>query len=245
MLVGCEAVHKSLVLLVNRPYDGGQPALPISSKASTIFVAGQGADDIGMQSGGWTIIWQGQAGKITTGTTILEGIKAQADPGARVEYNRFGRFEKLVDDQKNPIIADVGVVVVGEQPYAEGVGDRKDLALTTDELVMIDRVRAQSRDLILVVLSGRPLVITEALNKVDAVVAAWLPGSQGAAVADNLFGKAPFTGRLSFTWPRWNSQLPFDFSILPGKDCHAPLFPFGYGLDTGDPSPAIPDCPYE
>lgn len=95
----------------------------------------------------------------------------------------------------------------------------------------------------MIVVSGRPLIITEQLAQVDAVVAAWLPGSEGQGVADVLFGDAPFTGQLPYSWPRAVQQLPFDFANLPTAGCDAPLFPFGYGLAAGEPSPLWLDCP--
>jgi beta-glucosidase len=233
-----QAVRESLVLLKN---DG--QTLPLSKDTPLIFVAGQAADDVGLQSGGWTMEWQGRAGAITPGTTILDGIRRTASADARVEYNRLGQFDAITDTQGLPLTADVGIVVLAEPPYAEGVGDRADLSLPDSDAVLVDRVKAQSRKVLVVLLSGRPLVVTEHLPKWDAFVAAWLPGSEGAAVADVLFGDAPFTGKLPYTWPRWNSQLPFDFDHLPTEGCNAPLFPFGNGLDAHSPSPAALDCP--
>jgi beta-glucosidase len=211
--VAQEAVSQSLVLLQNE-----NNALPIAPDA-TIFVAGAAADDIGIQSGGWTIEWQGRSGNITEGTTILEAIEATATGEA--SYNKFGRFENF-----NPP-ADVGIVVVGEQPYAEGQGDAADLALSPADIELITRVGEQADTVIVILLSGRPLIITDALPLADAWVAAWLPGTEGQGVADNLFGLHPFTGQLSFTWPASMAQLP----LGTGGD---PLFPFGYGLTIGN-----------
>jgi len=223
-----QAVSESLVLLKN------EDALPISDDAAMIFVAGNAANDIGMQSGGWTIEWQGRPGNVTIGTSILDGIAALAGENVQVEYNGLGRFDRLTDANGSPIIADVGIVVVGEEPYAEFEGDSATIALTQRDISTIERVRAQSETLILVVVSGRPIIITDELNMADAVVAAWLPGSEGQGVADVLFGDLPFTGTLPFTWPRNVEQLPFDFEMLATETCDAPLFPFGYGLTTGD-----------
>jgi beta-glucosidase len=233
-----EAVRKSLVLLKNDAH-----TLPLSKETPLIFVAGQAADDIGLQSGGWTIEWQGKTGNITPGTTIVDGLKQTVSASARVEFNRFGKFDNFVDAQGNPEIADVGIVVLAEQPYAEGVGDRADLRLAESDSALIDRVRERSQRLVVVLLSGRPLIITEQLPGADAFVAAWLPGTEGQGVADVLFGDFEFTGKLPYTWPRWNEQLPFDFASLPSEGCDAPLFPFGYGLTIADPSPTMPDCP--
>lgn len=223
------AVQESLVLLKN-----DHQALPLSRDASLILVAGQGADDTGMQAGGWTIHWQGQTGNFIPGTTILQGIQQAVSKNTKVEYSAFGIFPYLSGK------ADVAIVVIGENPYAEGVGDRSSLWLQSD---MVARVKELANKVIVIVLSGRPVVLGEDIHQWDAVVAAWLPGSEGEGIADVLFGQAPFTGKLPYTWPRSNSQLPFDFNHLPTQGCSAPLFPFGYGLKIGDPSPSIENCP--
>ncbi|MBZ0279257.1 MAG: glycoside hydrolase family 3 C-terminal domain-containing protein [Anaerolineae bacterium] len=223
-----QAVTESLVLLKN-----DNEALPIAKDTPHIFVGGAAADDIGVQSGGWTIEWQGGSGSITEGTTILEAIKATvADPDAQVKFDRFGRFEDETDESGNPLIADIGIVVIGEEPYAEGPGDSNELVVTEAQQSLIDRVRASSEKLVIILLSGRPLVITEDLELADAFVAAWLPGTEGLGVTDALFGDKPFTGKLSFTWPRSMDQIPFDFANLPSEGEDAPLFPFGYGLGS-------------
>ncbi len=232
-----QAVRESAVLLKNENH-----TLPLSKTASLLYVAGQAAEDIGLQSGGWTIEWQGKEGKIAEGTTVLQGLR-QAAPGARVVYDRFALFPDQ-DAQGNPAPkADVGVVVLAEKPYAEGVGDAADPKLTDVDITLLEKMRAHSQKVVVVLMSGRPLEITAQWPLMDALVAAWLPGTEGNGVADVLFGDYPFTGKLPYTWQRWNSQLPFDFSRLPTTGCDAPLFAFGYGLDTGSPSPALPDCP--
>jgi beta-glucosidase len=234
-----ETVSKSLVLLKN-----DHNALPIVKDTSLIFVAGEAADNIGIQCGGWTIEWQGQAGKITEGTTILEAIKETVSPDAQVEYNRFAKFDHVEDANGNPATAKVGIVVVGESPYAEGLGDNNDLSLSEPEIATIDRLRERCDKLVIILLSGRPIIITEQLALADAFVAAWLPGTEGQGVADVLFGDVPFTGKLSYTWPRTMDQIPFDFDNLPEQGCAAPLFPIGYGLDTAHSEPLeLPDCP--
>ncbi len=237
-----EAVAKSLVLLKN-----DNQVLPIDPAAPVIFVAGVAADDIGIQSGGWTMDWQGRTGNITPGTTILDGIKATVSPQTQVQFNRFGRFDKITDDAGNLLRADVGIVVVGERPYAEGRGDSNDLSLTDADKQAIQRTAEQADKVVVVILSGRPMIISDVVGEADAWVAAWLPGTEGQGVADGLFGLTPFTGKLSFTWPRNNDQLPFDFTALPAQieagGCDAPLFPYAYGL-TGaetDPFQAL-DC---
>jgi beta-glucosidase len=216
--LGREAVSKSLVLLQNNDH-----VLPLAKDTPTIFVAGQGADDIGIQSGGWTIEWQGKTGNITTGTTILQGIKAAVSSKTAVTYDVAAKFTGK---------ADIGIVVVGEQPYAEGKGDKADLSLSKADARLIDKMRQQVNKLIIVLVSGRPMIVGPQLNESDAFVAAWLPGTEGEGVADALFGDSPFTGKLPYTWPRTMKQIPFDFKNLPTAGCDAPLFPFGYGLDA-------------
>jgi beta-glucosidase len=224
-----EAVQKSLVLLKNE-----NQVLPLAKETRTIFIAGEGAYDTGMMCGGWTISWQGAMGNMVPGTTILRAIEKTVSPGTMVKYDRAGNFDGT---------ADVGIAVVGEQPYAEGVGDSLHLDLSSGDVALIQSVKEHSKKTVVILISGRPLVVTKQLGLMDALVAAWLPGTEGQGIADALFGDAPFTGKLPYTWPRWSSQLPFDFKNLPTEGCDAPLFPFGYGLSASDPSPAIPDCP--
>lgn len=219
-----QAVRESLVLLKN-----DNAALPIAKDTSIIFVAGQGAEDIGMQCGGWTIEWQGKSGAIQPGTTILQGIRAAVSANTQVDYNPGGKFDGL---------ADLGIAVVGEQPYAEGVGDVSELDLLQTDVQTITNLRAHSRKLVVVILSGRPLVITGQFQTADAWVAAWLPGTEGEGVADVLFGDYPFTGKLPYTWPRANEQLPLNKNNSVGlTGCAAPLFPYGYGLGQAGSQP--------
>ena len=223
-----EAVRKSLVLLKN-----DHQAIPLGKNVSTIFVAGEAANDIGIQCGGWTIEWQGTSGNITSGTMILDGIKKAVAPETKIQFDRSGSFAEATDPSGNPIVADVGIAVVGEKPYAKGVGDRADSSLSDADASTINRLRERSRILVVVLLSGRPMIITEQLAQADAFVAAWLPGTEGGGVADMLFGDFPFAGRLSYTWPRSMAQLPFDFAN-PASGENGPLFAFGYGLDVAD-----------
>jgi beta-glucosidase len=225
-----EAVAKSLVLLTN-----DNAVLPLSKETGLIYVAGMLANDIGAQCGGWTIEWQGKTGNITPGTTMLDAIEATAT--GEVRFNRFGNFD---EGRK----ADVAIVVVGEKPYAEGRGDNPDPSLSEVDIELIKRVREQSEKVVVILISGRPLIITDALPYADAFVAAWLPGTEGMGVADVLFGDRPFTGKLPFTWPRSAEQLPFDFSNLPTEGCDAPLFPYGFGIDPALSEPVdLPLCP--
>jgi beta-glucosidase len=220
-----EAVQKSLVLLKN------DDALPIAKDVPLIFVAGAWADDVGAQCGGWTIEWQGGSGAITPGTTILQAIENTVSENSTVRYDPSGKYEQVWDENGAPAGADVCIAVVGEEPYAEFMGDKGDLALADADASLIERLGPRCDKVIAVLLSGRPMIITAQLEQVDAFVAAWLPGSEGQGVADVLFGDAPFSGKLSFTWPRSMAQIPFDFDNLPTEGDDAPLFPFGYGLE--------------
>ncbi|GAA3476817.1 hypothetical protein GCM10018966_013450 [Streptomyces yanii] len=211
--VAREAVAKSQVLLKN---DGAVLPLKASQK---VYVAGSDADDIGNQAGGWTVSWQGSSGKITTGTTILDGIEKDA---ASATYSK--------DASASTDGYDVGVVVVGETPYAEGVGDvgnGNDLELTAADKAAIDKVCAAMKCAVLVV-SGRPQLIGDRLGDIDALVASWLPGTEGDGVADVLYGKRAFTGQLPVTWPKSESQL----LINVGDATYDPQFPYGWGLTT-------------
>jgi beta-glucosidase len=143
-----------------------------------------------------------------------------------VAFNAAGHF----DDQP----ADVGIVVVAEPPYAEMTGDRADLTLPPDDIALIESMRARCETLIGVIYSGRPLLISDHVHHFDALVAAWLPGSEGAGIADVLFGDTPFSGRLPYAWPRDNSQIPLAaLAASPER----PLWPRGHGLR------ALPECP--
>jgi beta-glucosidase len=209
--VGREAVRKSLVLLRN---DGR--LLPLSKTTRRIHVAGRNADDLGNQCGGWTITWQGASGAITTGTTILQGIRA-AVGGASVTYTRDGSGAEG---------ADIGVVVVGETPYAEGAGDRADLSLSAEDVATVRAVHSARVPTVVVLVSGRPLILEAILADADAILAAWLPGTEGAGVADVLFGDYAPTGRLSHSWPRSMDQIPINW----GDPVYDPLYAYGYGL---------------
>jgi beta-glucosidase len=233
-----QAVRESLVLLKN-----DNNALPLSKETPVIFVAGEGANDIGLQSGGWTLEWQGKPGNDNEGTTIFSGIKATVGNNTKVEYTRDGDFSEFKNPEGNPLIADVGIVVLAEEPYAEGIGDRADISLSDSENHLITQVKEQSKTVIVILISGRPRVITEQLPLAEAWLVVWLPGTEGNGIADVLFGDYPFTGKLSYSWPRSNEQLPININNSAGKTgCDAPLFPFGYGLTYGEPSPEILEC---
>jgi beta-glucosidase len=210
--VARRAVRESLVLLKN-----DRRALPLSKTAKRIHVAGKNADDLGNQCGGWTIKWQGASGEPTKGTTILAGLRSVAGKGTAVTYSKDGTAAAG---------ADVGVVFVGETPYAEMLGDREDLSLAREDLEAIANVKKAGIPVVVVLVSGRPLILGDALGMADAVVAAWLPGTEGAGVADVLFGDYKPTGKLSFSWPRAMAQVP----INVGDAKYDPQFPFGFGL---------------
>jgi beta-glucosidase len=210
--VARRAVRESLVLLKN-----DKKTLPLSKTTKRIVVAGKNADDIGNQSGGWTIDWQGKSGPIVPGgTTILAALKAAAK-GGEVTFSKDG---------SGAAGADVGVVVVGETPYAEFKGDREDLSLDKEDLAAIANVKKAGIPVVVVVVSGRPLILGEALTQADALVAAWLPGTEGQGVADVLFGDYKPSGKLSVTWPRAMAQIP----INVGDADYDPQFPYGFGL---------------
>ncbi|WLW51991.1 glycoside hydrolase family 3 protein [Streptomyces sp. YU58] len=211
--VAREAAAESQVLLKNA---GG--VLPLR-KDQKVYVAGSNADDIGNQSGGWTVTWQGSSGDITPGTTILEAMRANS---GRLTYSK---------DASAPTAGhDVGVVVVGETPYAEGqgdVGNGHDLELSAADQAAVDTVCAAMKCAVLIV-SGRPQLLGDRLGDIDALVASWLPGTEGDGVADVLYGRRPFTGQLPVTWPRSEAQLP----INVGDTAYDPQYPYGWGLTT-------------
>ncbi|XP_018857833.2 beta-glucosidase BoGH3B-like [Juglans regia] len=218
-----EAVRKSLVLLQNGKSAAAGPLLPLPKKVPKILVAGSHADNLGYQCGGWTIEWQGIGGNnLTAGTTILNAIKATVDQSTQVVFN------------ENPDPAFVesndfsyAIVVVGEQPYAETKGDNLNLTLPEPGPSTINNVCGAVK-CVVVVVSGRPLVIEPYLASMDALVAAWLPGSEGQGVADALFGDYGFSGKLARTWFKRVDQLPMNV----GDQHYDPLFPFGFGLTT-------------
>ncbi|MFI6515924.1 glycoside hydrolase family 3 protein [Spirillospora sp. NPDC050679] len=207
-----QAVARSQVLLKN---DG---ALPLARDDNKIFVAGKSADDIGIQSGGWTITWQGSPGNITPGTTILQGIRQTAGRGTTVAYDKEGDG---IDRSYKAAVA-----VVGELPYAEFRGDRPaGMGLDLEDLATLAKLRASGVPVVVVLVSGRPLDIAPQLPDWNALLASWLPGTEGRGVADVLFGVTRPTGKLPVTWMRSVDQQPIN--VGDGK---RPLFPFGHGL---------------
>ncbi|GAB2274498.1 hypothetical protein Dimus_009266 [Dionaea muscipula] len=219
-----EAVRKSLVLLKNgKPAAHTPPLLPLPKKAPKILVAGTNADNLGYQCGGWTIQWQGVSGNdLTRGTTILSAIKNTVDPTTQVIFNQNPETGYVKSGGFS-----YAIVVVGEPPYAETYGDSTSLAIAEPGISTITNVCGAVK-CVVVVVSGRPLVIEPYLASIDALVAAWLPGTEGQGVADVLFGDYGFTGKLARTWFRSVDQLPLNV----GDPHYDPLFPFGFGLTT-------------
>jgi beta-glucosidase len=214
-----EAVRKSQVLLKNE-----NNILPLKKDGLNIFVAGKKADSMGYQAGGWTISWQGGSSKwmgqpeknLIPGTTILQGIKEVTGSNTKVDFS---------NDGSGSAGHDVAVVVIGEPPYAEMFGDRDDLGLLQEDIDLLNKVKASGVPMVVLLQSGRPMIVSDEIKDWDAFVASWLPGSEGAGIADVLFGNYKFTGKLSFTWPMNMEQVN-------NHDKVHPLFQKGYGLRT-------------
>ncbi len=206
--VARECVRASQVLLKNEGH-----VLPLAPEAK-LHVAGRHANDIGLQCGGWTITWQGSAGPTTHGPTILHAIRVAAGTG--VTYSPDGRGAQG---------ATVGIAVIGEEPYAEGMGDKEDLHLSRRDVQVVENLKNAGLKVVVVIVSGRPVFLDDILDKADAILAAWLPGTEGDGVADVLFGAYKPQGKLSFTWPKASST-----SLNIGDPGYQKLFGFGYGL---------------
>ena len=200
-----EAVQKSQVLLKN---DGFLPL----DKTKNYLVIGSGADDMGKQCGGWTIEWQGKLGDITTGTTIWEGIQEQSSSTLYTEGVE-GSF-------------DGAVIVIGEDPYTEMEGDSDQLYLSEKDKESIETVKAMDIPYTIVLITGRPLIINEALDNANSFVVAWLPGTEGNGVSDVLFGDVKPSAKLSFSWPKSMDNIPVNFD----QENYDPKFKIGYGL---------------
>jgi beta-glucosidase len=213
--VARQCVRESLVLLKNT-----KDVLPLSKSVKHLHVAGAAADDLGMQCGGWTITWQGATGNVTPGgTTLLAAIRKIVSPATQVTFSADGAGAQG---------ADVVLVVLGERPYAEMLGDRQNMNLTESQLEVLRNAKQAGVPVATVLMAGRPMVLGNALDNSDALVAAWLPGSEGEGVADVLFGDYNFKGKLSRAWPRDNNQL----DSLTLSD---PLFAPGFGLAYAEP----------
>ncbi len=217
-----QAVRESLVLLKHE-----NKVLPVSKNSGKIVVVGEHADNSGLQSGGWTINWQGTRENYKGATTILEGIKRVAK--GNVIYDEHG--------VGNHTDADVVIIVVGETPYAEFFGDIGDdgtgdyaLTLSKKHQQYINAYAGKGPGIIVVLISGRPLVTTDQIRQSDAFIAAWLPGSEGDGIAEVLFGDYNFKGKLPHSWPGsvedFKGKYGPNFWVSQPK----PLFPLGYGL---------------
>ncbi len=207
--LGAEAARRSAVLLSN------DRTLPLQPTAGPIYLAGEAADDIGLQCGGWTVEWQGAPGPITSGTTLRQAFEAES---ADVHYSPDGRF---ADD--DPV--DIGIVCIAEEPYAEGPGDRAAPDVRASDREVFERMRTLCRRLVVVVFSGRPVLIEDILSRADAVIAAWLPGTEATELPGLLRGRDPFEGRLPQPWPGSPADL---------DDPQAtPRYPLGHGLTLG------------
>lgn len=211
--VAKKCVRESLVLLKNN-----EQTLPLPKKDVKIHLAGRGADNIGMMCGGWTISWQGENGDVISGgTTILQAFKNSVDKNTKITYSENGTGAEG---------ADYCVIVVGEDPYAEGRGDREELDLSSEDINTINNAKQSGSKVVVVLLSGRPMIINSVLDVADAFVAAWLPGTEGQGLADVLFGDYNFSGKLSHSWPRNMEQVP----INKDDADYDPLFAINYGL---------------
>jgi len=236
-LVGCEehmavardAVRKSLVLLENR-----NNMLPLSPE-NKIALVGTKARDLGALSGGWTIYWGGYSEYETLHPWLDGNSKRAIENNERVNgkdmltsfTERLGKDSVVYsDDGANIAGADCAVVVVGEKPYVEFTGDTDSLTLSNRDIDRVRTAKEQGIPVVVVVISGRPLILDSISPYCDAIVAAWLPGSMaGPGIADVLFGDYNFTGKLSFTWPKSMDQIPIN-----DRDGKKGLYPFGYGL---------------
>lgn len=211
-------VRESLVLLSKK-----DNVLPLPKNNAIIHVAGKNADDIGNQCGGWSIYWQGSSGNITEGTTILEAIRNTAG-AATVTTSADGSGASG---------ADYGVAVIGETPYAEGAGDRADLNLTSADIATVRNMKQMGMPVVVILISGRPMILDPILPYCDAVIAAWLPGTEGQGIADVLFGDFQPKGLLSHSWLASMKQVP----INTGDADYSPLFAYGHGITTLENSP--------
>ncbi|CDO36053.1 exo 1,3/1,4-beta-D-glucan glucohydrolase [Novosphingobium sp. KN65.2] len=226
--VARQAVRESLVLLKN----AGR-VLPLKASAN-VLVAGDGADNMAKQAGGWTLSWQGTGTKradFPNARTIWEGIdEAVRAAGGKATLSVDGSYSQKPD---------VAIVVFGEDPYAEFQGDRPDVAFDdAKNLALLRSLKAKGVPTVAVFLSGRAMWVNPFLNAADAFVAAWLPGSEGGGVADVLFGKSDFHGKLPYSWPKSSDQTAVNF----GDKDYDPLFPYGFGLRFGD-SGELPRLP--
>ncbi|KAI3667736.1 hypothetical protein L6452_42805 [Arctium lappa] len=217
-----EAVRKSLVLLKNGK-DPKKPFLPLDGNAKRVLVAGKHADDLGYQCGGWTATWEGTSGRITIGTTILDAVREAIGNNTEVVYKENPTTESLSGQDFS-----YAIVAVGEAPYVESGGDNSELTIPFkgDELLKLVAAKIPT---LAILISGRPLLLEPSLlETLDALVAAWLPGTEGNGITDVIFGDYEFHGRLPVSWFKSVDQLPMDAH----QKSYDPLFPLGYGLNS-------------
>jgi beta-glucosidase len=225
--VARQAVAESLVVLKN---DGG--VLPLSKDVPGIALGGKTSDDIGNQCGGWTVMWQGMSGNVTSGGTTVRKALESVVTSTRVFYAQDG---SATGSGK----ATVGIAVIGETPYAESCGDipplpnqplcikrPSTLSLDADDVKVVQKMHDAGLKTVVVLMAGRPLIIDSILRIADAIVMAWLPGTEGAGVTDVLFGDVHPSGHLPRTWPRSQAQLPMNV----GDANYDPQYPYAYGL---------------
>ena len=219
--VARQAVRESLVLLKN-----ANETLPINKDTKKIVVVGKHANNAGLQSGGWTIAWQGTDWNYDGATTILEGVEAISNGEVVYDENGSGTH----------VDADVAIIVVGENPYAEMFGDIGDgkgqhtLNLSDKNVGIINAYMGKVPKVVLILVTGRPLVVTNEIDESDAFVVAWLPGSEGDGIAEVLFGDYNFKGKLPHSWPKSKADFYGNFGPNMWDESIKPLYPFGYGL---------------
>lgn len=220
--LGREAVRKSSVLLKNGK-DADKPFLPLDRNAKRILVTGTHADDVGYQCGGWTKTWFGLSGRITIGTTLLDAIKAAVGDKTEVVYEKTPSKETLESSEG----FSYAIVAVGESPYAETIGDSSELIIPFDGSDIVTTVAERIPTLVMLI-SGRPVVLEPTvLEKTEALVAAWLPGTEGQGMADVIFGDYDFEGKLPVSWFKTVEHLPLNARA----NSYDPLFPLGFGLN--------------
>lgn len=214
--VARQCVRESIVLLKNE-----KSLLPLSKKIKKLIIGGRTSHSIGLQCGGWTVDWLGSATddtrKTPPGTTFYKAVLNTLPQDAEVYLSVDGRGAEGYD---------AGIFVFGENPYAGPVGDRFNLALDDEELSALELMRKSGIPVVVVLITGRPVLINKNINLCDAIVAAFLPGTEGQGVVDVLFGDYPFTGKLSYSWPEVMSQA----GLKQGDKAYKALYPFGYGL---------------